>query len=138
MYRLNGSSENTVTFLEDLSRLSKMFLKNSKASIIFKKGQVLFHEETLPMGVFFVKKGRIKKTRASFGGKKSIIGVMNAGSFLGYQELLNEEPYLSTATAMEDTEIYFLSKEGFFSLLEKDEQFFNRIMQVLRHDLVAV
>jgi CRP/FNR family cyclic AMP-dependent transcriptional regulator len=72
-------------------------------------GQVLFSQGDSGEAVFYVRKGRVKLTVASKFGKKAVIGVLEAGSFLG-EGCLRGHPYAATATTMVKSSIERLDK----------------------------
>lgn len=121
----------------NLSDISRLLQENCKASVTYKKGQTIFHEGTRPMGVFFIKSGRVKILKNN-QGKELIAGVSNFGSFLGYKELLNSELYQCSAVAIENTEVFFIQKDKFVDILSRESDLFNRLFKVLHQDLIAI
>ena len=57
--------------------LSQMTVKQ------FKKGQNIFTEGTYPSGIYFIKKGKVKKYKSLNRGKEQIIYVCCEGELLG-------------------------------------------------------
>ncbi|WMJ72936.1 cyclic nucleotide-binding domain-containing protein [Cytophagaceae bacterium ABcell3] len=139
MINISSDSRNAKSgFLADIARLCRIIENNSKASVTYRKGQEVFHEGTRPMGVYFIKRGKVKTTSAGPFGEEKIVGILNAFSFVGYQELMEGETYQCTATVIEQAEIYYISREKFLELVENESELLNRIMNVLRYEPVAV
>ena len=65
----------------------------------YRSGQVIYAQGDSGEAVFYIQKGRVKLTVASKFGKKAVIGVLGAGSFLG-EGCLRGQPHAVTATAM--------------------------------------
>ncbi|MFN6945928.1 MAG: Crp/Fnr family transcriptional regulator [Cytophagaceae bacterium] len=126
------------SFLNDINKLCKLIVKNSRASITYRKGQVVFYEDTRPMGVYFILNGKVKTSSVNAFGRENILGISNAYSMLGYNELFQNEMYNSTATVIEEAEIYYISKEKFMEIVEKDVDLINRVMNLMKHDPIAV
>ena len=95
----------------------------NKSCAEYKKGQVLFHEGTRPLGVFCVNKGKIKIYKIGFDGKEQIIQISKPGDLLGYKAMISEETYPVTAEALEDTKVCFVPKGDFLDILTDSSEF---------------
>ena len=87
-----------------------------------KKGQNIFVEGSYPAGIFFIKKGKVKKYKSLDGGKEQIIYVCNEGELLGYAAFLSEERYPDSAASLTEAAIGFISKEHLLQLLDKHDE----------------
>jgi CRP/FNR family cyclic AMP-dependent transcriptional regulator len=65
----------------------------------YRPGQLIYQQGDSGESVFYILKGRVKLTVASKFGKRAVIGVLGAGSFLG-EGCLRGQPHTATATAM--------------------------------------
>jgi CRP/FNR family transcriptional regulator len=106
-------------------------LNMSKTCTRYRKGQVLFHEGTRPMGVFCVNAGRIKVYRVGQDGKEQIIKISASGDLLGYKALLAEQHYSLSAEALDDCVICFVPKEDFLSLIHPGSKFYSDILKLV-------
>lgn len=111
---------------EDMARV-----ESGRTCTRYKKGQVLFHEGTRPLGVFCVNSGRIKVYRVGMDGKEQITRISTAGDLLGYKALLSEHHYAQTAEALDDCIICFVAKEDFLSLLRPDTRFYMDLLKAV-------
>jgi CRP-like cAMP-binding protein/FixJ family two-component response regulator len=102
---------------------------------IYKKKDDIYKEGGYPKGIYFVSKGKVKIYHASESGKELITELHKEGDFFGYLSLLQEEKYASSATALEDSEIYMIPKEDFFSLLYKNAEVSRRFIELLSNNL---
>lgn len=109
---------------EDMARV-----ESGKTCTRYKKGQVLFHEGTRPLGVFCVNSGRIKVYRVGMDGKEQITRISAAGDLLGYKALLSENHYAQTAEALDDCIVCFVAKEDFLSLIRPDTRFYMDLLK---------
>jgi CRP/FNR family transcriptional regulator len=107
----------------------------AKSCSHYKKGQSIFHEDHIPLGIYCLNKGAIKLTRSNKDGKEQIIRFAREGEFLGYRALIADEPLVATATCIEDTICCFVPKAVFLSLLEKNVQINKHMLKSLCHDL---
>jgi len=106
-------------------------VQRGKTCTRYKKGQVLFHEGTRPLGVFCVNSGRIKVYRVGMDGKEQITRISAAGDLLGYKALLSEQHYAQTAEALDDCIVCFVAKEDFLSLLHPDSSFYMDLLKAV-------
>src|SRR5688572_17127147 len=58
----------------------------------YKKGEIIFREGGYPTGIFFIKKGKVKKYKVVDEGEQ-IIYVANTGELVGYHAVLSEERF---------------------------------------------
>lgn len=103
---------------------------NTGKILKYPKGLSVFYEGMRPMGVFLIKKGRIKTSKSSPSGKETMLGITNAGCLLGYNELLNRDYYSHNAVVIEDSEIVFISRSELYDLLKEDPSFLERIQKI--------
>ncbi len=103
---------------------------------VLKKKQDIYTEGAFPKGIYFVTKGKVKIHRANESGKEFITDLYKEGDFFGYLSLLQNEAYTNTATALEETEIYRIPKEDFFSLLYKNSDVARKFIAMLSNNLL--
>ncbi|HEY3390629.1 MAG TPA: Crp/Fnr family transcriptional regulator [Prolixibacteraceae bacterium] len=100
----------------------------------FKKKQNIFTEGTYPAGIYFIKKGKVKKYKSLNGGKEQIIYVCSEGELLGYAAFLSEEMYPDSAASLTDATIGFLSKDKLLKLLDQYDELSKMLMKNLSHE----
>lgn len=83
-----------------------------------------------------MKKGKIKIHRANEAGKELITELHKEGDFFGSVSLLQNEKYTSTATALEESEIFIIPKDDFFSLLYKNAEVARKFIEILSNNLL--
>jgi CRP/FNR family transcriptional regulator len=106
-------------------------VESAKTCTKYKKGQVLFHEGTRPLGVFCVNRGRIKVYRLGIDGKEQIIKISAAGDLLGYKALISAQHYNLSAEALDDCVVCFVPKEDFLELLKPGGRFYTDILKAV-------
>jgi CRP-like cAMP-binding protein/FixJ family two-component response regulator len=116
--------------IESLKKLSEEHDLRS-----YKKKNDIYKEGNYPKGIYFVSKGKVKVYQTSEQGKELITNLYKEGDFFGYLSLLKEEPYTSTATTLEDSEIYMIPKEDFFSLIYKNSEVSRKFIEILTNNL---
>lgn len=110
-------------------------LDESKTCSYYKKGQYIFTENGFPLGVFCVNKGKIKLSITGLDGKEQILRLCKDGDVLGYRALMSNDRYQSSAIALEDCSICFISKATFFSLINNNQSLGFEIIKLLSQDL---
>jgi len=108
--------------------LSQMIVKQ------FRKKQNIFTEGTYPAGIYFIKKGKVKKYKSLNGGKEQILYVCSEGELLGYAAFLSEEIYPDSAASLTDATIGFVSKEKLLKLLDQYDELSKMLMKNLSHE----
>ncbi|MDF3026300.1 MAG: transcriptional regulator, Crp/Fnr family [Fluviicola sp.] len=115
---------------ESLKELSE---KNEVRS--YKKKSEIFREGSYPKGIYFISKGKVKIFKSNDNGKELITSFYKEGEFFGFLDLLKDEQYSSSASALEDSEIYVIPKDDFFSLLYNNSQVARKFIEMLSDNL---
>lgn len=127
------------------SRLNSVFCKISANDVLninlnksrfnYKKGDTIFHKDTLPLGLFIIERGKVKIFKYAGNGRDQIIRMTKPGDIIGYRALLNETPYSSTAEAIEETDICFLGKDLFKDIVKNNDSVTANIFKLLSKEL---
>jgi CRP-like cAMP-binding protein len=104
----------------------------------YNKGEVIFREGAVASGIFFIKKGKVKKYQVDRTGKEQIIYIANTGELIGYHAILAEERYPDSAATLEECVIAFIPKEDFLSILEKSTVLPRRLLKMLSHEFAVL
>jgi CRP-like cAMP-binding protein len=128
---LDGLNEfiSSVRQIEDLKNLSQ---KEPRA---YGKKEIIYKEGSFPKGIYFINRGKVKTYRTHTSGKDFTTGLFKEGDFFGYLALMEETPYKDSAETLADSEICFISKEDFFSLLYQNAQVSRKFIKMLSDNL---
>lgn len=96
---------------------------------------MLFHEGTRPMGIFCINKGKVKVFRLGGDGKEQIINILKGGDILGYKAMLSDELYPVSAETLEDSNICFIPKTNFLTILEDSPDLYQRLLKKVCHEM---
>lgn len=124
-----------------LSELEDNDLENlaaHKSKVTYKKGQVLFYQGTIPMGIFCVHSGKVKVTRDGPDEKEQILSIAKENDFLGYRSLLSEDHYSVMATVSEEATICFIPKNDFLTVLKSNPLFMAKVLKLVCGELGIV
>ena len=117
-----------------LEALKKLSEKHELKTV--KKKEEIYSEGAFPKAIYFVNKGKIKTFRSNEAGKELITELHKEGDFFGYLALLQNEKYSSSATALEDSEVYIIPKDDFFSLLLRNSDVAKKFIELLSNNLI--
>ncbi len=133
------SAEGIESFIENAQQLVELNgLSKNRTMHLFKKKYSIYNEGSFPRGIYFIQKGKVKTFISNEDGKDYIIGLYNEGEFFGYLSLLEETVYRETSETLEDSEIYFIPKEDFFTLLVSNREVAKRFIKMLSSNLVEM
>lgn len=118
-----------VLYSHELSEIS-----DTKSCTMYKKGQILFHEGTRPLGIYCINTGKVKVYKIGTDGKEQILRITKAGDMMGYKAMLAEEYYSMSAETLEDCTICFISKQNFLDTLKGSNDLNQRIMREICHE----
>lgn len=106
-----------------------------KSCAIYKKGQIIFHEDANPIGVYCIFSGKLKIYKIGDDGKEQIISIAQGGEMLGYRSLISETRYPVTAEALEEVKLCVIPKTEFQRLMEESIPFTNTILKEACNEL---
>lgn len=122
------------SILADLPEHDLELLMARKFEQVYKKGEIIFREESYPSGLFYIARGKAKKYKVDRDGREQILYVANTGELLGYQAILSGDNYPDSAAVMEDSLIIFIPKEDFLMAIRQSDVLNRRLLKTLSHE----
>lgn len=113
----------------------KYLLDNHYEITTYKKGQLIYHAQTMPRAVYFIKSGRVRMVTVNEEGKEFIQGIFKPGEYFGEPALILNKRYLAHTIATQDSEIIAVNSTQFFSLLEANREFSMDLIRTMSHRL---
>ena len=108
----------------ELSSATLQALESVKLpTLIYPAHVMLFGQEQLAGGVFFVYRGRVKLSLCAEDGKTLILRVAEAGEMLGIGATVCGRPYEATAETLETSEISFMRQSDLLRLMRGQNDF---------------
>jgi len=128
--------EGLTSFIGDLSGKDAMrrFTENRKINH-YRKKELIYMEGNYPSGMYFINNGKVKTYKIHQHGKELIIDLLKEGDFFGYTSLLEGKRYNESAQALEDSEIIYISKDDFFSLIYNNREVARKFLHILTHNV---
>jgi CRP-like cAMP-binding protein len=116
--------------MDDLKKLSE-----NREIKTYRKKEIIYEEGTFPRGIYFVNRGKVKTFKTHELGKEFITGLYKEGDFFGYLALMEESKYSDSSEALEESEVCFIPKEDFISLIFKNSEVSRKFMKMLSDNL---
>ena len=113
------------------------FISGAKISQSYQKGQRIFQEGISSQGLYCVNQGKIKITKANGDGKEQIVRLAKGGDVLGFQSVLTETHYSSSAVALDDCVVCFIPRSDFFRVWQANNQFSTSLVKMMARALGA-
>ncbi|MFD2529695.1 Crp/Fnr family transcriptional regulator [Polaribacter marinaquae] len=121
-----------------IHKINETFLDNntSQSTIIKCKRSQQFIIEGAPVnGLFFIKKGTVKVFRTGINGREQIVRFAKSCEIIGHRGFGTQEYYSIGAIAIQDTELYYFSKEYLQKILLENPKFSYEMMLFYANEL---
>lgn len=112
-------------------------LQATKRCSVYKKNQPIFIEGSIPRGVFCIHKGKVKVFTRGQEGKDQIIFVAKSGKIVGLRALFSGDPYVVSASTLEDSHICFIDKSDFLNMMDTNMTLRRGVMKELSKELAT-
>jgi NTE family protein len=108
-----------IPLFANLSKTEREIIKDRSEIIEYKKGQIIYEENSAPSAFYCLVSGRILIYTQNQLAQKSILEYLHRGKYFGIISLLTNEPHSVTAQAINDCLILVINKENFDFILNK-------------------
>ena len=106
-----------------------------KSCRIYKKGEIIYHENSKASGFYCINKGIVKLYKTGIEGKEQIILFAKKGDIIGYRSVLSNEYSCTTAKVIDDAVICFVPARFLKDLVKQNNKFTIEIMQIACKEL---
>lgn len=97
----------------------------------YTKNSIIFEQEEESRGLFLISKGTVKISKISPAGKEIVLGLLGPGNTFGEGSILGQEKQADTASASENTELFYLPKKEFQSILVENPPLYQSVVSSL-------
>jgi CRP-like cAMP-binding protein len=97
----------------------------------YKRGQPIFRQGDAAAAVFYIQNGKAQVTVVSEQGKEGVIGMLEAGEFLGEGCLAGQPLHMASASAAEESAIVRIEKDAMVRALRDHPTFSQLFMAYL-------
>ena len=101
----------------------------------FAAGGEIFHEDDHGDGVYFVKDGLVEISSLVGAGSRRVFSRLGPGEIFGEMAMIEHRPRSATATAVKETEVYFLPRGEILSFLQRSPALAFDLLQLISHRL---
>lgn len=113
-------------------------LSDNKTCNLYKKGQLLLHEGSRPMGVYCIKSGKVKVFKLGQQGKEQITAILKEGDLVGYRAMLGDSLFHVSVEALEDVVACHIPKADFMSAFNNDKSLHSKIIGELSNEVMGL
>lgn len=100
----------------------------------FKEKASIYQQGTMGDGFYYIQKGLIKVTTTTPLGKERLLNIAIPGQLLGVQAM-DQKPHFTTATAVNDSILYYFSCEHFQNLIKAQPSILNMFIKTVIHKM---
>ncbi len=125
-----GVKEGNLKSLDDLREFFKDYDLQE-----YKKGETIYEKGKQSNYFYLVRRGVVKAHRMDNQGKELITELYKEDDFFGNHANNPQSSYEDYATAMEDTQLYAISREEFHKILASNPKITMQLVEVLNHNL---
>lgn len=134
--QISRDAESIDHFINEVKKPGDIVKLSEKRKLrVFKKKEIIYQEDVFPSGIFFLNKGKVKTARINPEGKEFITALIGEGEFFGYNPLLEDQAYSDSAVALEESEIYIIPKDDFFTLMHNSREISGAFIRMLSNDV---
>lgn len=101
----------------------------------YKKNEVIYSEGDVPVNLWCLLKGKVKKWKEGIGGRSQIIRLVRPIQYFGYRAFFAEEPYVSSASAFEQSTVGTLPLSLVQTMIENNNKVALFFIKELSHNL---
>ena len=114
---------------------SELLEKYGAVKKSFDKNEIIFEEGNLPTHYYQIISGEVKMSNYNDDGREFIQGIFYTEQSFGEPPLFLNQNYPANAIAVDDSEIFLLSKNNFLKLLEENSVISLKIIENLAQRL---
>ncbi|MFQ5335662.1 MAG: Crp/Fnr family transcriptional regulator [Flavobacteriales bacterium] len=105
------------SLFDELSYKELETLERHRTCIDFGRDETIYKQGTWPVSLFCLNKGHVKITRTARNGNVQILGFKKPVDFLGFQSLMTDEPYATSAVAIDEASVCCINKDDFYEVV---------------------
>lgn len=102
---------------------------------MYERGQVIFKEQSAPVSVYAIQKGRVKLYQTDNHGNQQVISLLGIGDIFGLRSLLANKSHTVTAEAIEPTSICAVPRKKLLEMFDISSDLAQDLMNKLAAEL---
>jgi CRP/FNR family cyclic AMP-dependent transcriptional regulator len=97
---------------------------------VFFPGQKIFGEGEEGTRAYVVERGMIEISKTGPDGEERVLGTVAQGGIFGEMALIDNQPRMATARAVQETTCIFISRASFDEKMRKADPFIRGLLQI--------
>lgn len=118
-----------------LTEKEKDMIRKDARFVNYKRNEMIYFEDEHPKDLMCLLRGKVKIFKNGVGGRNQIIRMIRPYQYFGYRAYFADEPYVTAASAFEESTICLISMEVVTELLRTNGHFALFFIQLLSVDL---
>jgi len=110
-------------------------LADGENSVVFRRNSFIYREGDPATGLYFIKEGQVKVSKANSEGKEFVSNILSSGSFIGHHALIKDTVHKEEASAIDDVVVINIPKEKFYSVMRLDPKISLEFLKILNNKL---
>jgi CRP/FNR family transcriptional regulator, cyclic AMP receptor protein len=118
----------------NVKRIDRQFVTSvvaGRSAVKYERGHPIFRQGDAADAVFYIQSGGVQITVVSEQGKEGVIGMLNAGEFVGEGCLAGQPLHMASASATADSAIVRIEKDAMIRALRDEPSFSQLFMTYL-------
>ena len=119
---------------KNVKRIDPQFVTSvvaGRSAVKYERGHPVFRQGDAADAVFYIQSGGVQITVVSEQGKEGVIGMLNAGEFIGEGCLAGQPLHMASASATADSAIVRIEKDAMIRALRDEPSFSQLFMTYL-------
>lgn len=109
-------------------------LDENRIVTTYKKGAIIFRENTFPGGLFCLNSGKVMITVSDSEGNSIVTNLIKEVNFIGIAEYLSNQPYQSTCIALTDINLCMIKPTAVEEMIANNPSFSRRLLTTIARD----
>lgn len=123
------------SLLSELDEGAKRKIIDTTVCLSYKKGELIYQEGNMPVGLLCLITGKVKIYKEGIGGRIQIVRMAKPIGFIGYRAFFSEEIHIASAEALEDSIICRVKTELILDIVRNTPELAMSIIRALATDL---
>ncbi|HLW53759.1 MAG TPA: Crp/Fnr family transcriptional regulator [Candidatus Angelobacter sp.] len=120
-----------VPIFADLSETELQFLAERAVARSYAKGDLVFSEGDPCAGLFVVETGHLRIFKSAPSGREQVLTIEGPGSSVAELPVFDGGTYPASTSAVDDTRLYFISRQDFHSLCHVHPQVPLKVLKIV-------
>jgi len=113
-------------------------LETNAKTINVPRKSILYTEGEVPKGVYFLLSGKVKVSQLNVDGTVQIFFIYSSGDIFGHRPILCNGKHPVTAVALEDSQVLYIEKDHFMSVVENSQRLSTLFLQSVSHEYTVL